>query len=51
MPRSSVLHTNASLVRWSKEWRRWLAGLRQIIETTYDKLLNTFRLARERPSK
>jgi hypothetical protein len=38
-----------SKVRWSKEWRRWLAGLRQIIETIYDKLLNTFRLARERP--
>ncbi len=38
-----------STVRWSKAWRRWLAGLRQIIETTYDKLLNTFRLARERP--
>jgi hypothetical protein len=38
-----------SKVRWSKAWRRWLAGLRQIIETIYDKLLNTFRLARERP--
>ena len=38
-----------SKVRWSKPWRRWLAGLRQIIETIYDKLLNTFRLARERP--
>ncbi len=38
-----------SKVRWSKEWRRWLAGLRQIIETIYDKLLTTFRLARERP--
>ncbi|HJT59453.1 MAG TPA: transposase [Ktedonobacteraceae bacterium] len=38
-----------SKVRWSKEWRRWLAGLRQIIESIYDKLLNTFRLARERP--
>jgi len=38
-----------SKVRWSKDWRRWLAGLRQIIETIYDKLLNTFRLARERP--
>lgn len=34
---------------WSKDWRRWLARLRQIIETTYEKLLNTFRLARERP--
>jgi hypothetical protein len=38
-----------SQVRWSKPWRRWLAGLRQLIETIYDKLLNTFRLARERP--
>lgn len=35
--------------QWPKEWRRWLAGLRQIVETLYDKLLNTFRLARERP--
>ena len=38
-----------SKVRWFKDWRRWLAGLRQIIETIYDKLLNTFRLACERP--
>ena len=29
--------------------RRWLASLRQMIETVNDKLLNTFRLARERP--
>jgi thiosulfate reductase cytochrome b subunit len=36
-------------VRWSKDWRRWLARLRQIIETSSDKLLNTFRLAPERP--
>ncbi|HLX55853.1 MAG TPA: hypothetical protein VKR83_02400 [Ktedonobacteraceae bacterium] len=36
-------------MRWSKDWRRWLAELRQIIETINDKLLNTFRLARERP--
>lgn len=35
--------------KWSKAWRRWLAGLRQVVETIYDKLLNTFRLARERP--
>jgi hypothetical protein len=28
---------------------RLLGGLRQIIETIYDKLLNTFRLGRERP--
>jgi hypothetical protein len=38
-----------SKVRWSKDWRGWLAGLRQIIESIYDKLLTTFRLARERP--
>ena len=35
--------------KWPKQWRRWLAGLRQVVETIYDKLLNTFRLARERP--
>jgi len=34
---------------WSKQWRRWLAGLRQGIEGVFDKLLNTFRLAKERP--
>ena len=44
----SVPHQR-SKIRWPKAWRRWLAGLRQIIETIYGKLLNTFRLARERP--
>jgi len=34
---------------WPKRLRRWLAGLRQIVESVYDKLLNTFGLARERP--
>jgi hypothetical protein len=34
---------------WPKEWRRWLAHLRQLLETVYEKLLNAFRLARERP--
>lgn len=38
-----------SKLRWPKALRRWLASLRQIIETVNDKLLNTFRLARERP--
>jgi hypothetical protein len=33
----------------SKQWRQWLAGLRQGIEGVFDKLLNTFRLAKERP--
>jgi hypothetical protein len=35
--------------QWPKPWRRWLAGLRQVVETIYDKLLNAFRLGRERP--
>ncbi len=34
---------------WSKALRRWLAGIRQIVETVTDRLLNTFRLNRERP--
>ncbi|MGH7158432.1 MAG: transposase [Candidatus Saccharimonadales bacterium] len=34
---------------WPKELRRWVAGLRQMVETVYDKLHNTFRLNRERP--
>ena len=38
-----------SRVQWPKALRRWLAGLRQMGETVNDKLLNTFRLARERP--
>ena len=39
-----------SLTRtWPKRLRRWLASLRQIVETVFDKLHNTFRLATERP--
>ena len=34
---------------WSKPRRRWLAGLRQIVETVYGKVHHTFRLNRERP--
>lgn len=34
---------------WPKELRRWVASIRQIVETVFDKLLNTFRLSRERP--
>jgi hypothetical protein len=34
---------------WPKGLRRWVAGLRQIVESVYDKLLNTFGLHRERP--
>ncbi len=34
---------------WPKEWRRWLAGLRQIVETVHDKLTHVFRMEAERP--
>ena len=34
---------------WPKALRRWLAGIRQVVETVYDKLFYTFRLDRERP--
>jgi hypothetical protein len=34
---------------WPKSWRRWLAGVRQIVETVNEKLQPTFRLDRERP--
>lgn len=34
---------------WPRPWRRWLAGLRQIIETVNGCLQHTFRLDRERP--
>ena len=34
---------------WPRRRRRWLASLRQIVETVFAKLTNTFRLDRERP--
>ncbi len=33
---------------WPRTWRRWLASLRQMIETVHNQLLNTFRLKEER---
>jgi hypothetical protein len=36
---------------WSKRLRRWVAAIRQIVESTYEKLFNTFSLWRERPHK
>jgi hypothetical protein len=42
-------HQTSKREHWLKPLRRWLASLRQIIETVNDKLLNTWRLARERP--
>ena len=34
---------------WSKPLRRWFAGIRQMVETIYDKLINWFNLGRHRP--
>jgi hypothetical protein len=34
---------------WPKPRRCWLAGVRQIVETVYDKRFHPFRLDRERP--
>lgn len=47
-----VLHPpkrNSRKRSWSKPLRRWVAGIRQIVESVYDKLFNTFGLWRERP--
>jgi hypothetical protein len=35
--------------RWPKRLRRWVASIRQIVETVYEKLHNSFGLRRERP--
>jgi hypothetical protein len=42
-------HTREQPHPWPKEWRRWLAGLRQIVETVTTKLQACFRLEQERP--
>lgn len=34
---------------WPRAWRRWLAGIRQIVETVNGSLQHVFRLDRERP--
>jgi len=36
---------------WPKSRRRWRAGVRQLVETVYDKLCHTLRLDRERPQE
>ncbi len=36
---------------WPKRLRRWVASIRQIVQTVYDKLLNIFGLHRERPDE
>ncbi len=40
---------NSRKKRWSERLRRWIAGIRQIVESVYEKLFNTFGLWRERP--
>jgi hypothetical protein len=40
---------NSKKRSWSKRLRRWVAGIRQMVETVHDKLFNTFGLRRERP--
>jgi hypothetical protein len=40
---------NSKKRSWSKRLRQWVASLRQIVETIYDKLFNAFCLWRERP--
>ncbi len=50
--RARVIHPpkrNSRNRSWPKRLRQWLAGIRQIVESVYDKLLNTFGLHRERP--
>ena len=49
---ADVIHPpkrNSRKRSWSKRLRRWIAGIRQIVESVYDKLFNTFGLWRERP--
>jgi hypothetical protein len=40
---------NARKRSWPKRLRRWVASIRQIVESVYDKLFNAFGLWRERP--
>jgi hypothetical protein len=40
---------NSRKQSWTKRLRRWVASIRQIIESVYDKLFNVFGLWRERP--
>jgi len=49
---ANVIHPpqrNSRKRSWSKRLRQWVAGIRQIVETVYDKLFNAFGLWGERP--
>jgi len=41
--------TRQQKIQWPPSLQRWVAGLRQIVETAHQILLDTFGLARERP--
>jgi hypothetical protein len=45
----SQRHARTDPQPWPREWRRWLAGVRQIVETVTAKLEACFRLEQERP--
>ena len=48
---AEVIHPpkrNSKKRSWSKRLRRWVAGIRQIVETVFDKLFNTFGFRMER---
>jgi Transposase DDE domain len=48
---ASIIHPpkrNSRKQSWSKRLRRWVAAIRQIVESVYDKLFNIFGLWRER---
>jgi hypothetical protein len=49
---ASIIHPpkrNSRKRSWSKPLRQWVAGIRQIVESVYDKLFNTFGLWGKRP--
>ena len=48
---SRIIHApmRNSKAPWPKELRRWLAGIRQIVETVFGRLHHDFGLERERP--
>jgi hypothetical protein len=48
-PQRSPKQRKAGIHPWPKEWRVWLAARRQIIESVHERLLNLFRLHKERP--
>lgn len=44
-----ICEPQTNCVPWPVPWQRWLHSLRQIVETTFDKLINFFGLQSSRP--